>query len=112
MNNRQWHFLLAEKSAAGVSMTFIPLALLPMGASAQARRTTVVPRQIVEQIIADSASWETTPRSQNTLAANLRAESLDLDGDGKPELEVHGVNSFCGAEQLRSVDLSPCGHRL
>jgi hypothetical protein len=80
----------------GFPTAFIALALLPMAASAQAPRSIAVPRQIVEQIIADSAFLEAMPRNQRTLAATLRTEALDLDGDGTPELQVHGIKSMCG----------------
>ena len=82
---------------AVVSAICIALTILPASAFAQTRRRVAVPRQIVEQLIRDTALAQLVQLRKDGSAANLVAEPLDLNGDGIPELEVHGINSICGA---------------
>jgi hypothetical protein len=83
---------------AGLASAVGLLALLPLGASAQAGRRVAVPREIVAQLIRDTAAYEMMPTDADTLAANLGAEALDLGGAGPPALFVHGMLAFCGAQ--------------
>jgi hypothetical protein len=75
----------------------IVLTFLPASVRAQRHRAAAVPQQIIEQIMRDTASFELMPRRLDSLAANLVAKPMDLNADGIPELEIHGINSICGA---------------
>jgi hypothetical protein len=78
------------RAFAGLLVTFVPAC-----SHAQARRSTAVPRPILEQLLDDTAftDWVFAPR--DSIAANLIAERLDLNGDGRPELKIRGINSVC-----------------
>jgi hypothetical protein len=80
-----------------VAVLSIALTFLPASAFAQARRGVAVPRQIVEQLVRERAPLELVELWKDSLPTSLAAEPLDLDGDGIPELEVHGINAICGA---------------
>ena len=65
---------------------------------AQKRRTVEVPKEIVQQLINDKELKELIKLRPGGSAENLVAEPIDLNDDGKPELEVHGIGSgICGA---------------
>jgi hypothetical protein len=65
---------------------------------AQKGRTVEVPKEIVQQLIKDQELKEFIQLRPDGSAENLVAEPLDLDRDGKPELEVHGIGpGICGA---------------
>jgi hypothetical protein len=80
-----------------VSAICITLTLQPASALAQERRPLVVPRQIVEQLIKDTALAAFVQRRADGTAANLIAEPVDLNRDGIRAFEVHGIGSICGA---------------
>jgi hypothetical protein len=79
-----------------VSAICFTLTLQPAFALAQERQNLVVPRQIVEQLIKDTVLAQFVQRRGDGTAVNLIAEPVDLNRDGIPELEVHGIGSICG----------------
>lgn len=65
---------------------------------AQERPTVAVPKEIVQQLIKDEELKELIQLRPDGSAENLVAKPIDLNRDGKPELEVHGVGlGMCGA---------------
>jgi hypothetical protein len=93
------------------SIVAIAIGLLPMSVSAQPRRRIAAPQEIVEEIIRDTTSYESLPRHLDSLAANLEAVKLDLNGDGSPELEIRGINVICGANNCPAWIYRRAGNR-
>jgi hypothetical protein len=81
---------------AGMIVAGVALGLLPARVGAQERKRIAVPAEVIQQIFSDSTEYM-IPRDRDSLAANLVAEAMDLNGDGIPELYVHGMHSVCGA---------------
>ena len=59
-----------------------------------------VPPQVVDLVRSDTTD-EMMPESRDTLVADLRPDTLDLDGDGSAELMVRGIEHLCGAQNCR-----------
>jgi hypothetical protein len=89
--------IVARRARRVQAIVSAVLLLLPAFVRAQARREGPVPREIVEEIFKDARGWEIMPDRVDSLAANLIAAPLELNGDRTPELYVHGINSMCGA---------------
>lgn len=73
----------------------IVLGRFPAYASAQRARTTTAPREIVDDLLKDTAWVEMLSPPIDSVAPNVITEPLDLDGDGVPELEVRAVGYIC-----------------
>jgi hypothetical protein len=71
-------------------------ALQPTPVSGQRRQSVRVPHQIVEDILKDTLLDELLPNRAGSLAANLVAVPVDLNGDAVPELEIRALNFICG----------------
>jgi hypothetical protein len=76
-------------------MLCIALGHPPASASAQRARTTRAPREILEDLLKDTAFVEMLPPPIDSVAPNVVAEPLDLNGDGVPELEVLARGYIC-----------------
>jgi hypothetical protein len=76
------------------------LALMAHPCSAQSRRPVKVPEEIVRDLLKDEHFRYTLEQKHEYtaegLAKYLVAEAVDLNGDGTPELIVHGINDVCG----------------
>ena len=87
-----------EQALALVCAVSVSLALVVKPTAAQKRRTVRVPKEIVQQLIKDEEIRELIRLRPDGSAENLVAESIDLNRDGEPELEVHGIGvGICGA---------------
>src|SRR5437879_403808 len=68
---------------------------------AQHRRKVDVPVEITKQLLQEDWIKELLEtKHQYTVAGlsrYLKAELLDLNNDGKPEILVHGIDDICGA---------------
>jgi hypothetical protein len=77
-----------------------PLGLRP--ATAQQRRESKVPEQVVRLLLRDEGIRDVLGfKHEYTiegLAKRLTAEPTDLNRYGKPEIIVHGINDICGAQ--------------
>jgi hypothetical protein len=67
----------------------------PASASAQQARTTTPPRDIVEDLLKDTAWVAMLPPPLDSVAPNVVSEALELNGDGVPELEVRAIGYVC-----------------
>lgn len=74
--------------------------------SAQRRREVKVPQAIVQQLFKDDELKDALEYKHEYtiegLSKRLVAELIDLNGDGKLELSVHGINDICGAANCAS----------
>jgi hypothetical protein len=84
-------------------MLCIALGHPPASASAQRARTTRAPRQIVEDLLKDTTWIEMPAPPIDSVAPDLVAEPLDLNGDGVPELEVRAIGHLCHSNANCSV---------
>jgi len=70
-------------------------------AEAQSRKKVEVPVEITKQLLQEDWIKELLQRKLQYNLAGLSkylvAESLDLNGDGKPEILIHGIGDICGA---------------
>jgi hypothetical protein len=85
------------RRALRVTVALASMALAVRGASSAApeRAHVKVPEQIVAELKAEGFELEFDAAGK---VDNLAAEPIDLNGDGEPELEVHGMGSpTCGA---------------
>ena len=58
-----------------------------------------VPKEIVRQLLSGDEGLRKYVRVRpDGTAENLVAVPLELNGDGEPELEVHGTGDICGAQ--------------
>jgi len=71
------------------------LGQLPISAAAQRARTTRAPREIVQDLLKDTMWIDTPAPPIDSVAPDVIAEPLDLNGDGVPELEVLAVDHLC-----------------
>ena len=76
-------------------MLCIALGCPPASASAQRAKTTRAPREIVKDLLKDTTWIETPAPPVDSVAADVVAEPLDLNGDGAPELEVMAIGHLC-----------------
>lgn len=84
-------------AVALISVVWASLAFAVKPANAQKRRTVQVPKDIVQQLMKDEDLKESIQLRPDGSVENLVAEQIDLNGDGKPELKVQGINSgICG----------------
>lgn len=73
----------------------IALGHRPAAAFAQRGKTTPAPREIVEDLLRDTMWIEMPAPPIDSVAPDVVAAPLDLNGDGVPELEVHAINHLC-----------------
>lgn len=78
-----------------LSLLCIALGCPPISASAQRTRTTRAPRQIVEELLKDTMWIDMPAPPIDSVAPDVIAEPLDLNGDGVPELEVLAIDHLC-----------------
>ena len=81
--------------AVVLPMMCIALVQAPASASAQRARTTRAPPQIVEELLKDTMWIDMPAPPIDSVAPDMVAEPLDLNGDGVPELEILAINHLC-----------------
>ena len=76
---------------------YVACVLLILGTQpclGQQRRKVKVPQKIIQQLMRNDEDVQAENYTADQLAHELRAETIDLNNDGKPELIVQG---FCAA---------------
>ena len=83
-----------------LALTTIAFAALAACDPVKAPPLLSVPPQVVDDIRRDTTD-EMMPESRDTLVADLFPDTVDVDGEGAPELLVWGRRSLCGAQNCR-----------
>jgi hypothetical protein len=73
-------------------------------------KTFPAPKEIVSQIVQDSDLNDLIEVRPDGTSPNLVAYDQDLNGDGSPELVVHGMEGICGAANCDTWVFGRNGH--